>query len=74
MTETYSVAQKGQRADSVPAVQNVTLPDSSAHAGGMALAGRQGTQMLCKNADGSQSWYTLDAERSTVDKPVLRPV
>lgn len=71
MAETYSVAQKGQRADSLSAVQNVTLPDSSAHAGGMALAMRQGTQMLCKNPDGSQSWYTLDAERSTPDKPVL---
>ncbi|HEY6025841.1 MAG TPA: hypothetical protein VIV09_02990 [Pseudolabrys sp.] len=74
MTETYSVAQKGQRADSVPAVQNVTLPDSSARVGGMANAAQMGTQMLCKNPDGSQSWYTLDAERSTPDKPVLRPV
>lgn len=38
MAETYSIAQKGQRADSLDAVQNVTLPDSSAQAGGMALA------------------------------------
>jgi hypothetical protein len=74
MAETYSIAQTGQRADSVPAVQNVTLPDSSATRGGMKLAMREGLQMLCKNPDGSQSWYTLDAERSTADKPVLRPV
>lgn len=74
MTETYSVAQKGQRADSAPAVQNVTLPDSSARAGGQANAMQLGTQMLCKNPDGSQSWYTLDAERSTSANPVLRPV
>lgn len=74
MAETYSVAQKGQRADSAPAVQNVTLPDSSARAGGMAMAQMQGKQMLCKNPDGSFSWYTLDAERSTPSKPVLVPV
>lgn len=74
MAETYSVAQKGQRADSVPAVQNVTLPDSSARAGGMAQAAQLGTQMLCKNPDGSKSWYVLDAERSTPANPVLRPV
>lgn len=74
MTETYSVAQKGQRADSLSAVQNVTLPDSSARPGGQAQAMALGTQVLCKNADGSQSWYTLDAERSTAAKPVLTPV
>ena len=74
MTETYSVAQKGQRADSAPAVQNVTLPDSSARAGGQSSALRQGTQMLCKNPDGSQSWYTLDAERSTPGNVVLKAV
>ncbi len=71
MAETYSVAQKGQRADSLNAVQNLTLPDSSARPGGMAGAMQNGTQMLCKGPDGSQSWYTLDAERSTPTNPVL---
>ena len=74
MAETYSIAQKGQRADSLQAVQNLTLPDSSATAGGMARAQMQGAPMLCKNADGSFSWYKLDAERSTPSRPVLVPV
>lgn len=73
MPETYSVAQKGQRADSLHAVQTVMLPDTSAREGGMARAAALGTAMLCKNPDGSQSYYTLDAERSTPTKPVLRP-
>lgn len=71
MAETYSVGQKGQRADSLAAVQNVKLPDTSARPGGMARAMATGTQILCQNPDGSQSWYTLDAERSTPTNPVL---
>lgn len=74
MAETYSVAQKGQRADSLQAVQNLTLPDTYARPGGMARAQALGAEMLCKNADGSFSWYKLDAERSTPSKPVLVPV
>ena len=74
MSETYSLAQKGQRADSVFAVTNRTLPDSSATTGGQAAAMQNGSQILCKNPDGSQSWYTLDAERSTPGNPVLAPV
>ena len=31
---------------------------------GTALVQRLGSQVLCKNPDGSQSWYTIDAERS----------
>lgn len=71
MAETYSVGQKGQRADSLAAVQNIKLPDTSARAGGMARAQSLGSQILCQNPDGSQSWYTLDAERSTPTNPVL---
>jgi hypothetical protein len=74
MAETYSVAQKGQRSDSLFAVQNRTLPDSNAQPGGMAQAQSSGKQLFCKNPDGSFSWYTLDAERSTPSRPVLVPV
>ena len=49
--------------------------------GDAALAGSshnyvmsQNTQVLCKNPDGSQSWYTLDAERTTANAIVLKPV
>ena len=75
MTETYSLAIKGQRADALPSpVQNVVIGDSGAQIGSQKNAMQLGTQILCKNPDGSQSWYTLDAERSTAANPVLRPV
>lgn len=35
----------------------------------------RGNQILCKNPDGSQSWYTIDAERSIPGVSlVMRPV
>jgi hypothetical protein len=35
----------------------------------------RGDQILCKNPDGSQSWYTIDAERSVPGVSlVMRPV
>lgn len=72
---TYSLAVTGALADSVfSGREPVTLPDSNATPGGMANAMQNGTQLLCKNADGSQSWYTLDAERSTPSVPVLLKV
>ena len=33
---------------------------------------RTGAQVLCKNPDGSQSWYTIDAERSLPGAVVLK--
>lgn len=75
MTETYSLAIKGQRSDAAPSpVQNIVIGDSQATPGGQQYAMWQGKQILCKNPDGSQSWYTLDASRSTPANPVLRPV
>lgn len=61
---TYSLAITGALADSPNLVTNITLPDTSAQVGGQANAAMVNTQMLCKNVDGSQSWYTIDAERS----------
>lgn len=64
-------------------LQLVDIPDSqvsggatltTATVGGMARTMRTGAQVLCKNPDGSSSWYTLDAERSTPTVPVLRAV
>ena len=75
MAETYSLAITGVRADATPSpVKNITIGDSSAQPGAQQLAMNQNTQVLCKNPDGSKSWYTLDAERSTPSTPVLRPV
>lgn len=61
---TYSLAITGALADNPNLVTNITLPDTSAQVGRQANAAMVNTQMLCKNVDGSQSWYTIDAERS----------
>ena len=82
MTETYSLAATGLRADSPWAAKPITAPDSAAEGinaaigqwGGPQYAMQTGAQILCKNADGSQSWYTYDAERSTPGNLVLKAV
>lgn len=72
---TYSLAVTGACADSRNLVTNVMVDDLEATAGGQALASQLNTQMLCKNPDGSQSWYTYDAERSIPGvSRVLKPV
>ena len=48
-----------------------SLTDVGAQQGSM----QRGNQILCKNADGSQYWYTIDAERSIPGVSlVMRPV
>ena len=83
MTETYSLAATGLRADYKYAAKPVTAPDSAAIGLSGSDGGRfgvaaytmlTGAQVLCKNADGSQSWYTYDAERSTPSNIVLKAV
>lgn len=82
MAETYSLAAKGLRADYQFAAKPVIAPDSAAGGinaaigqwGGPQGAMQSGKQVLCKNADGSQSWYTYDAERSTPGNLVLKAV
>lgn len=74
MVETYSLAVTGCSAGQVNQLENIKIGDSSALPADLTLAMQQGTQILCKNPDGSQSWYVLDAERSTPSIPVLRAV
>ncbi len=72
---TYSLALTGARADSENLVATLKVDDLEATTGGQMLASRLNTQMLCNNADGSQSWYTYDAERSIPGvSRVLKPV
>lgn len=74
---TYSLAVTGTRADSSPyAVNNVVLADTvSQSVGDQQNAMQLNTPFLCKNPDGSFSWYVLDAERSIPGvNRVLRPV
>jgi hypothetical protein len=76
LAETYSLAITGVPADQTLGVKpHLTLPDSACVRGG-AEQNRMshGTQILCQNPDGSQSWYTIDAERWTRANPVLRRV
>jgi hypothetical protein len=83
---TYSLAITGQRADyqfpptaitnvsTTVGLQNVTLTDLNARPGAQQNAMRNGTQVLCQNRDGSQSWYVIDAERWTPNNPIMRAV
>lgn len=73
MTETYSLALTGQRADSDFAVATLKVGDSVG-AGSHNYVMQQRTQILCKNPDGSQSFYTVDAERSTDSNIVMKAV
>ena len=74
MTETYSLAIKGRRADSPTVLTPITLGDSAARLGNQSSTMQQGTQVLCKGNDGSLAYYTIDAERSTPGAPVLLKV
>ena len=69
---TYSLSITGVNANQRGSVELLTLSDTQAiTTGAMQQAMAQGTYFLCKNPDGSQSYYRLDAERSTPTVPVL---
>jgi hypothetical protein len=74
MPETYSLGVTGRRDSFKTAVQTVKVPDSAARPGQFAYHTRLGDQILCQNPDGSQSYYTIDAERSRVNDLVFRKV
>ena len=78
---TYSLSVTGVSAGSPFQVSDLKLSDSDSTGDviGTSFASqgstmRTGAQVLCKNPDGSQSWYTIDAERSTASKLVMRAV
>lgn len=71
MVETYSLGATGARADQKFAVNNVQIGDSAGLAGSQQLAMATGAQILCKRPDGSQRWFTIDAERSLPGGPVV---
>jgi len=49
--------------------------NSSTAVGAQQGSMARGNQILCKNPDGSQSWYTIDAERTIPGvSVVMRPV
>ena len=77
MAETYSIGTQGYLADNTIAAAKprLYLPDSACMRNATKHnAMMLGKQILCQQPDGSQAWFTLDAERSTNDNPVLRRV
>ena len=62
---TYSQsATLGLDANSIFVTEKIKLPDTAALVGGQQNAMMTGTQVLCKKPDGSQAYFTIDAERS----------
>lgn len=84
MADTYSLGLTGLRAGYQTSTKIVQVGDSAARVsnmsappdigGGPQLAMRQNTQVLCKNPDGSQTYYTYDAERSTPGNIIMKAV
>jgi hypothetical protein len=71
---TYSLSITGDVVGPFAATE-VTLSDANAQTGSQANACQLGTSFLCKNPDGSQTLYTIDAERSIPGQEiVLKPV
>ena len=72
MAQTFSQSITGVNANArYNAVKTVQLGDTDIAGNALLTSGRardgmmsRGDQILCKNPDGSQSWYTIDAERS----------
>lgn len=72
---TYSLGATGRRADETTNVVNtVKIGDAAGLIGSQQNAMQNNTQVLCKNPDGSESWYTIDAERSLPGAVVLKAV
>ena len=55
-------------------MQNIKVGDTIGADGAYNLSMRNNTQLLCKNPDGSQTYFTIDAERSTPNNLVMKPV
>lgn len=77
---TYSLGLTGLRADTPFTTEKLDISDSDAAGNALPPSGlpnysmRLGTQVLCKQPDGSQKWFTIDAERSTAAQIVLKAV
>jgi hypothetical protein len=81
VAQTYSQSITGVNAGArYNAVKTVQVGDADAAgnalnavADGLSQQGvmQRGNQILCKNPDGSQSWYTIDAERSVPGGPLV---
>jgi hypothetical protein len=71
---TYSLALTGRPAGQTFAVSSLAVSDAALADGNHNLPMRLGSQILCKNPDGSQTWHTIDNERSTPSNLVMKAV
>ena len=71
MTETYSLAATGARADQLQGVSNVSVGDTAGLAGSQMSCAANGTPVLCKNPDGSKQYYVIDASRTLPGQRVV---
>lgn len=71
---TYSLGATGHAADALFGVDNVKIGDAAGLAGTQQGAMSQNTPVMCKRPDGSQAWFTIDAERSLPGAIVLKAV
>jgi hypothetical protein len=74
MAETYSLSITARHASSPTAAKTVKVPDSAAQPAHIQYHALRGDQILCQNPDGSMSYYTFDAERSTPNDIIMRRV
>lgn len=74
MAETHSLAVTAVHSTKQGAPLSIGVPDSAGRAGHLNYWASRGQQILCLNPDGSQSYYTFDAERSTTNNLVMRKV
>lgn len=68
---TYSLKVTGALSGQVFAPLTQQISDPAARNGSMASNAQTGAYFLCKNPDGSESYYKIDAERSTPANPIM---
>jgi len=64
---TYSLAVTGVPADNPQAPLSLDVEDAAARYGSAQNDMMTGAQFLCRGPDGSEAYYTYDAERSNPD-------
>ena len=74
MTETYSLSITGARADQTAQAKVIKVGDTAGPTVGQNYVMSDGTNILCKNPDGSLQYYRIDNERSTPGNLILLPV
>ena len=71
---TYSLGATGSPADSLFAVSSLKVGDAAGLLGSQKAAMASNAQILCKKPDGSQAYFTIDAERSLPGALVMKAV